>query len=113
MRGRKGSSGKTQSTNTVTYCLHRLAERDLEEAFEFYLKQGSGKVALRFLAEFERVAELIDSNPEIGTQTNADRRAHPFRKYPYWLIYKSTDAGVRILVVRHKRRAQEYGSNRS
>ena len=97
----------------MTYSLHRLAERDLEEAFQFYLKQVSGKVALRFLAEFERVAELVNSSPKIGTQTNADRRTHPFRKYPYWLIYKSTEVGVRILVVRHKRRNQEYGSNRS
>ena len=97
----------------MTYILHRLAERDLEEAFEFYLKQVSGKIALRFLAEFERVAELVNSSPEIGTQTNGDRRTHPFRKYPYWLIYKSTEVGVRILVVRHKRRNQEYGSNRS
>ena len=97
----------------MTYSLHRLAERDLEEAFQFYLKQGSGKVALRFLAEFERVAELIDSNPEIGTRTNVGLITHPLRKYPYWLIYKSTQVGVRILVVRHKRRMQEYGSSRS
>ena len=97
----------------MTYSLHRFAERDLEEAFQFYLKQGSGKVALRFLAEFERVAELIDCNPEIGTRTAAGLITHPLHKYPYWLIYKSTEVGVRILVVRHKRRMQEYGSSRS
>ena len=113
MCGRKRSSSTAQGTNTVTYSLHRLAERDLEEAFQFYLKRGSGKVALRFLAEFERVADLIDINPEIGTRTNADRRTHPFRKYPYWLIYKTTGTDVRILVVRHKRKKQEYGSDRS
>ena len=97
----------------MTYSLHRLAERDLEEAFQFYLKRGSGKVALRFLAEFERVADLIDNNLEIGTRTNANRRTYPFRIYPYWLIYKSTVVGVRILAIRHKRKKQEYGSDRS
>lgn len=59
---------------------------DLGGAFQFYRKNGSGKLALRFLAEFERVAELVERNPDIGTPANDGRRSHPFRKYPYSLI---------------------------
>ena len=54
----------------MTYSLHREAERDLASAFRFYREQGSDKVALRFLAEFERVAEFLDSNPEVRSLTN-------------------------------------------
>lgn len=97
----------------MTYILHRLAEQDLDAAFQFYRKNGSGKVALRFLAEFERVAELVERNSDIGTPTNDGRRSYPFRKYPYSLIYKPIANGVRILVVRHHRRAPGYGSERA
>ncbi len=79
----------------------------------FYRKAGSDKVALRFLAEFERVAELLDANPGIGTPTSADRRTFPFHKYPYWVIYKPVDTGIRILVVRHERRHVAYGAGRT
>lgn len=97
----------------MTYILHRVAERDLEEAFVFYCKTGSGRVALRFLAEFERVAELLDESPEIGTPTLGNRRTFPLHKYPYWLIYRPIDTGIRILVVRHERRHVEYGAERT
>lgn len=97
----------------MTYILHRLAEQDLECAFRFYRKKGSDKVALRFLAEFERVAELVDANPGIGTPTHDERRSHPFRKYPYSVIYRPIEAGVRILVVRHHRRDPAYGNERN
>jgi plasmid stabilization system protein ParE len=66
----------------VTYILHRLAEQDLEGAYRFYRNNGSAKVALRFLAEFERVAELLDAHPGMGTPTHDDRRSYPLRKYP-------------------------------
>ena len=97
----------------MTYILHRFAERDLEKAFLFYRKTGSDRVALRFLAEFERVAELLDESPGIGTPTHGNRRTFPFHKYPYWAIYRPIDTGVRILVVRHERRHVEYGAERT
>ena len=96
----------------MTYILHRLAELDLDEAFQNYRQRASDKVALRFLAEFEHVADLLDANPGLGTRTEGGRRTHPFPKLPYWVIYKSIDTGIRILVVRHKRRDQGYGAGR-
>jgi plasmid stabilization system protein ParE len=96
----------------VSYVLHRLAERDLQSAFQFYREKGSDKVALRFLSEFERVAEIFVKNPDIGTPTGGDRRSYPIRSYPYSVIYQSSEAGIRILVVRHQRRDPEAGLDR-
>ena len=97
----------------MTRVLHRLAEHDLESAFEFYRQTGSDKVALRLLAEFERAVELLESNPGLGTPTSANRRSCPLKKFPYSLIYKPVEAGVRILVVRHHRQEPGYGGDRS
>ena len=97
----------------MTRVLHLLAEHDLESAFEFYRQTGSDKVALRLLAEFERAVELLESNPGLGTPTSANRRSYPLKKFPYSLIYKPVEAGVRILVVRHHRQEPGYGGDRS
>ena len=43
----------------MTYSLHRAAEQDLTNAFRYYSKNAGSGVALRFLNEFERVAELL------------------------------------------------------
>lgn len=38
---------------------------------------------------------------------------YPLKKFPYSMIYKSVDSGVRILVIRHQRREAEYGDERA
>ncbi|MFM8899847.1 MAG: type II toxin-antitoxin system RelE/ParE family toxin [Burkholderiales bacterium] len=97
----------------MSYVLHRLAEHDLQSAFQFYREKGSDKVALRFLAEFDRVAELLVENPGIGTPVRADRRRYPIRTYPYSVIYKVTAAGIRVLAVSHQRREPSFGLDRN
>ena len=97
----------------MTYSLHRLAEHDLDSAFQFYRETGSDKVAMRLLAEFERAAEKLDANPGLGTPTTAGRRIYPLRKFPYSILCKPVDSGVRILVARHQRREPAYGSERA
>lgn len=96
----------------MTYTLHRLAEHDLERGFRYYKKNAGTRVALRFLAEFERVAELLDENPGFGTPTSEVRRTYPLRVYPYAVIYQPSDTGIRILVVRHHRLEPGFGRDR-
>ena len=83
----------------MTYSLHRGAELDLA-------------VAARFLDEFERVAELLVEHPGIGTPTGDERRWFPLAGFPYSVIYRPLDPGVRILVVRHQNRDPEHGEQR-
>ncbi len=51
----------------MTYALHPEATGELEEALAFYREQGGIELARAFLAEFERVATLLVSNPGFGT----------------------------------------------
>lgn len=68
---------------------------------------------MRFLEEFERVAELLDTHPGIGTPNQAGIRVFPFHRYPYWVIYRPIESGIRVLAVRHERQKPEYGASRS
>jgi plasmid stabilization system protein ParE len=96
----------------LTYSLHRGAELDLAEAARFYRREGGRAVAARFLDEFARIAELLVEHPEIGIPTGNDRRGFPLTGFPYSVIYRQVDPGIRILVVRHRNRDPEHGEQR-
>ena len=67
--------------------IHRLAEQDLRDAAGFYRREAGAGVALRFLAEFERIVDLLVSEPGIGTPTAGGRQAFPLAGFPYSVIY--------------------------
>jgi plasmid stabilization system protein ParE len=96
----------------LSYKLHRDAEVDLVDAVRFYRREAGRAVANRFLDEFERVAELLVSNPNLGTTTGDQRRGFPLHGFPYSIIYRAVEGGMRILVVRHQHRDPEYGERR-
>jgi plasmid stabilization system protein ParE len=97
----------------VTRTIHREAEADLTAAVRHYKTEAGSGVAKRFLAEFERVARLLEENPRLGTPGDSGRRSFPLAVFPYTIIYRQTDAGIRVLVVRHHRRDPNFGAQRS
>jgi plasmid stabilization system protein ParE len=96
----------------VTYFLSTEAEQELIEAIAFYTEQASVTVASAFLAEFTRAARLLDSNPGLGTSTLRGRRIFPMRRFPYSLVYRDADDGVRIAAIAHQRRRPGYWRGR-
>ena len=96
----------------MTWTLHRGAELDLAEAARFYRREGGRAVAARFLDEFQRIAELLVKHPDIGTLTEGERRAFPLTGFPFSVIYRPLNPGIRILVVRHQNRDPEHGTQR-
>ncbi len=92
----------------MTYALSEEAEKELAEAFSYYLAHASRKVAERFLDEFTRAARLIDSNPGLGTATLSGRLMFPLRKYPYSIVYRASDQGARIGAIAHHKRPPRY-----
>jgi plasmid stabilization system protein ParE len=97
----------------VIRTIHREAENDLAAAVRHYRSEAGVGVARRFLAEFERVARLLEDNPRLGTPSDEGRRSFPLAVFPYTIIYRPTDSGIRILVVRHQRRDPGVGAERS
>jgi plasmid stabilization system protein ParE len=96
----------------VTYSLHPGAEQDIADALDFYSERAGQLVAQRFLDEFERVAKLLVAHPELGTPSTKGRRLFPLRVFPYSVVYRSLETGIRIIVVRHQHRKPNYGGAR-
>ena len=97
----------------MTYSLHPEASKDLAEVITFYRQSASPRVAARFLDEFERVARLLVANPGFGTPFLLPRRIYPLRTYPYSVVYRQVEGGVRVLAVRHQRRVPDFAKARS
>ena len=97
----------------MTRSLHREAEADLAGAFRYYKAEAGAGVAGRFIREFDRVARLLEVNPGLGTPTSEGRRVYALAVFPYSMIYRETEAGIRILVVRHQSRDPAFGESRN
>lgn len=96
----------------MTYSLHPGAERDIADALDFYAERAGMVIARRFLSEFERVAQLLVEQPDIDTPTTKGRRIFALRVFPYSVVYRSLDTGIRVVVVRHQHRKPGYGAAR-
>ena len=96
----------------MNYTLHPGANHDVDEACGRYQKKASGRVIVRFLDEFDRVACLLAREPGLGTPAGNERASFPLRGFPYTVIYKPTGTGIRVLVVRHQHRDPEHGEAR-
>jgi len=92
--------------------LHPGAQRDIEEAAEFYERQGSPALAARFVAEFKRLSELLLQHPGIGSPRSRGRRGFSMSLFPYTVIYTPSAEEVHILVVKHDKRRPGYGGAR-
>lgn len=93
--------------------LHPAAERDLLEAAVFYEREGSPALAVRFIAEFKRLAVLLMEHPEIGSPRTRGRRGFAMSVFPYTVIYRPGTDEIKILVVKHDNRRPGYGRSRS
>jgi plasmid stabilization system protein ParE len=97
----------------MTFFFHRAAEKDLTDALRFYKAEAGKGVAGKFLKEFERVVAVLEEFPGIGTPQGGERLSFPLTRFPYSVIYRMVDTGIRILVVRHQSRDPIYGDERS
>jgi len=97
----------------LSYWLHEEAERDLGDAASYYAQHATPKIAISFLAEFERVISLLELNQQLGTQKEEGMRSYPFRRFPYSLVYRENDeAGPQVYAVAHQSREPEYWQGR-
>lgn len=96
----------------MNYTLHPGANQDLDEACRRYRARASGRVVVRFLDEFERAAKLLAKEPGLATPTGDGRATFPLHGFPYTVIFKQTESGIRILVVRHQHRDPQHGEER-
>ena len=66
--------------------LHPAAEQDIEDAANFYEREGTPMLAARFVAQFKRLAALLLEHPEIGSPRSKGRRGFAMSVFPYTVI---------------------------
>lgn len=97
----------------MNHWLHPDAEKELGDAAEYYLHQANLQVAEAFLAEYERVRDLVIENQKCATLSARGLRFFHFNQYPYTLIYEENEQlGPRIFAVAHQRREPGYWQGR-
>jgi plasmid stabilization system protein ParE len=84
----------------------------LHDTAAFYSLWANAELGLAFVAEFERVANIVLSNPLLGVVFRDTRRRYIFRRFPYSIIYQVTAEELRILAVAHHRRHPGYWAGR-
>ncbi|HUO07265.1 MAG TPA: type II toxin-antitoxin system RelE/ParE family toxin [Phycisphaerae bacterium] len=89
------------------------AEREIEEAFDYYQLQGEG-LGMDLLEEFRRGVDRILENPDRWQQLDYVFRRYRLHRFPYGLIYKiSVDRGlIEIQAVMHMSRKPGYWQQR-
>jgi toxin ParE1/3/4 len=94
------------------FYIHPEAEEELRKANIFY-RIRSKHLSLRFLKEFERAKESIQSFPESSPVESEDVRKKVMGdSFPYNVLYFMNNNIIYILAVAHQSRHPDYWKSR-
>ena len=85
---------------------------ELHHATAFYIARSDKKLGLAFTAEFNRAANLLIGNPEIGQVFHGDMRRFVMRRFPYNVLYHTVSGELHILAIAHQSRRPGYWASR-
>ena len=91
---------------------HRLAQREIEEAVQFYNLESPG-LGAAFLDEVEHCTQTILQYPEAGQLIIGTIRRRLVRRFPYALLYSIKPNGIRVLTVMNLKRRPIYWVGRA
>ena len=97
----------------MSYWIHPEAEAELGDSAVFYARHASRAIAEAFLAEFERVRDLLVQNQRRGPHVEFGFRAYHFDRFPYTVIYDEDPRGPQIYAVAHQRQQPGYWLQRT
>jgi plasmid stabilization system protein ParE len=97
----------------VSYWIHPDAEAELGDAAVYYAKHVNRMIAEAFLAEYERVRDLLLENQQRGPHGDDGLRIYHFDRFPYTVVYEEDElSGPRIFAVAHQSREPGYWGDR-
>lgn len=86
------------------------ANRDVDDAVEYYLNEGAADAALGFIDDLEKAYSHICRHPATGSPRYAHElelpglRAWPLKRYPYLVFFVERDDHIDVWRVLHGRR---------
>jgi plasmid stabilization system protein ParE len=92
----------------MNYWLHGAAETELGDAAVHYEQHAGGQIAQAFLAEFERVIDMLVENPARGYVADSGLRTYHFAHFPYLVVYEEDAGALCIYAVAHQHREAGY-----
>lgn len=97
----------------MSYSIHPDAEAELGDAALYYATHASSIIAAAFLAEYERVRDLLVENQRRGPHGEDGLRVYHFDRFPYTVVYEE-DAlnGPQIFAIAHQSREPGYWGDR-
>jgi toxin ParE1/3/4 len=97
---------------SLPVALREAAEKEFDEAFDWYEEQDAG-VGVRFAAAVQRVFDRIGDFPEAAPVVFADVRKAVVRKFPYCVFYRPHADRVEVIAVFHTSRDPAIGQRRA
>lgn len=97
----------------MSYWIHPEAETELGDAAVYYATEASLAIAEAFLAEYERVLELLIENQQFGMHCEHGMRLYHFDRFPYTIFYAGNPLlGPQVFAIAHQRREPVYWAER-
>ena len=90
---------------------HPSAADELEAAFAWYNKRNP-QVAHAFWQEMENGIRNVSATPRLYPAYILNARRYLLLRFPYFIIFRETDAAIEILAVAHGRRKPGYWRKR-
>ena len=85
----------------------------MADAAVYYAEHANVVLAEAFLAEFERIRDLLMENPQRGPHAEDGLRVYHFDRFPYSVIYEPDDRdGPLIFAIAHQHREPGYWRER-
>ena len=91
---------------------HELAERELNDAAQYYDREQAG-LGAAFIADVQRCTDAILEHSEAGLVIRGRVRRRLCRRFRYGVLYTIRPETVRVLAVMNLRRRPMYWVGRS
>lgn len=91
--------------------VHPEAASELQSSLAWY-RERSPQAAAAFLASVRLAMAEIERNPTLRPRDAEGFRSLRLRKYPFLIVYRETNHGLRVVAVAHTARHPDYWRNR-
>jgi len=95
----------------LKYSFHPTAEKELNQAVDYY-NECQGGLGLSFAKEIHLAIQNILSFPNAWPPLSANTRRCLMKRFPYGVIYQTTNEEVFIIAVMHLNREPNYWKTR-
>jgi plasmid stabilization system protein ParE len=96
----------------VRVTFNELAERELNDAAQYYEREQTG-LGAAFITEVQRCTAVISEHPEAAPVVMGTIRRRLCQRFPYGLLYTVARSELRILAVMNLKRRPGYWVGRT